>query len=72
MPRASSTVPVKPRADVELANATIEADLPRVVDASRPQATVRRIEAIMTCRERLPASAAPPLAVEEMTLALAR
>ena len=33
--------------------------------------TVRRIEAIMRCRERLAASVAPLLAVEELTLALA-
>ena len=32
---------------------------------------MRRIEAIMKCRERLAASVAPLLAVEEMTLALA-
>jgi DNA polymerase-3 subunit delta' len=38
---------------------------------SRPETTVRRIEAIMKCRERLAASVAPLLAVEEMTLALA-
>jgi hypothetical protein len=31
---------------------------------------VRRIEAIMRCRERLAASVAPLLAVEEMALAL--
>ena len=33
--------------------------------------TVRRIQAIMACRERLELSVAPLLAVEEMTLALA-
>jgi DNA polymerase-3 subunit delta' len=59
-------------ADVELANAAVEHDLRQVAGASRPHATVRRIEAIMTCRERLAASVAPLLAVEEMTLALAR
>jgi DNA polymerase III subunit delta' len=58
-------------ADVELANASREADLRQLADASAPRATVRRIEAIMTCRERLNASVAPLLAVEEMTLALA-
>lgn len=59
-------------AGVELANAAVEHDLRRLADASQPHATVRRIEAIMTCRERLTASVAPLLAVEEMTLALAR
>jgi DNA polymerase-3 subunit delta' len=58
-------------ADVELANAAHEADLRRLAGASTPRGTVRRIEAIMTCRERLNASVAPLLAVEEMTLALA-
>ncbi len=32
---------------------------------------MRRIEAIMKCRERLAAAVAPLLAVEEMTIALA-
>ena len=58
-------------ADVELANAAQRDDLDRVAAASPPQITVRRLEAIMKCRERLAASVAPLLAVEEMTLALA-
>jgi len=58
-------------ADVELANAARLDDLNQVAAASLPEATVRRIEAIMKCRERLAASVAPLLAVEEMTLALA-
>jgi DNA polymerase III subunit delta' len=57
-------------AEVELANASQEADLRKLAAASDPGATVRRIEAIMTCRERLNASVAPLLAVEELTLAL--
>ena len=32
---------------------------------------MRRIQAVMTCRERLELNVAPLLAVEEMTLALA-
>ncbi len=58
-------------ADVELANATRESDLRTVAESSTPDVTVRRIEAIMTCRERLAASVAPLLAVEELTLTLA-
>jgi DNA polymerase III subunit delta' len=58
-------------AEVELANAASEDDLRKLADASSPRATVRRIEAIMTCRERLNASVAPLLAVEELTLTLA-
>ena len=58
-------------ADVEVANAEQETDLRKVAAASGPSATVRKIEAIMRCRERLAASVAPLLAVEELTLALA-
>ncbi len=58
-------------AGVELANASREPDLRAIADASSAGTTVRRIEAIMTCRERLAASVAPLLAVEELTLALA-
>jgi len=58
-------------ADVELANAGQRDDLDAVAAASPPRTTVRRLEAIMKCRERLAANVAPLLAVEEMTLALA-
>jgi DNA polymerase III subunit delta' len=58
-------------ADVELANAARRGELDEVAVASPPATTVRRIEAIMKCRERLAANVAPLLAVEEMTLALA-
>ncbi len=57
-------------ADVELANAGLD-EVSRVAVASGPRVTIRRIEAIMRCRERLAASVAPLLAVEEMTIALA-
>jgi DNA polymerase III subunit delta' len=57
-------------ADVELANAGRPEELSRLAAASRPQVTVRRIEAIMKCRERLAGAVAPLLAVEEMTIAL--
>jgi DNA polymerase-3 subunit delta' len=58
-------------ASVELANASHEADLREIAESSDPATTVRRIEAIMRCRERLAASVAPLLAVEELTLTLA-
>ncbi len=58
-------------ATVELANASREHDLRSVADSSTSAMTVRRMEAIMRCRERLTASVAPLLAVEELTLALA-
>ena len=57
-------------AQVELANADHEADLHELASASSPEATLHRIEAIMRCRERLAASVAPLLAVEEMTISL--
>jgi DNA polymerase III subunit delta' len=56
---------------VELANADREADLRQVARSSTPEATLRRLQAIMHCRERLPLNVAPLLAVEDMTLALA-
>ena len=40
--------------------------------AAGPADTVRKVEAIMRCRQRLEANVAPLLAVEELTLALAR
>jgi DNA polymerase-3 subunit delta' len=57
-------------ADIELANASRELDLRKIAESSTPNVTVRRIEAIMTCRERLAINVAPLLAVEELTLAL--
>jgi DNA polymerase III subunit delta' len=60
------------RADVELANGDREDDLRRVARGSVPEATLRRMQAIMRCRERLTLNVAPLLAVEEMTLSLAR
>jgi DNA polymerase III subunit delta' len=58
-------------AQVELGNAGREAELRKLAAASTPESTVRRIEAIMACRERLAVNVAPLLAVEEMTLTLA-
>jgi DNA polymerase III subunit delta' len=57
-------------AGVELANGGQDRELAEVAGSSRPEQTVRRIEAIMRCRERLGAAVAPLLAVEEMTIAL--
>ena len=57
-------------ADVELANE--DADLRRVASASSPESTLRRMQAIMRCRERLTLNVAPLLAVEDMTLSLVR
>ena len=57
-------------ASVELANS--DADLRQVASGSSAEATLRRIQAIMRCRERLTLNVAPLLAVEEMTLSLAQ
>jgi DNA polymerase-3 subunit delta' len=57
-------------ADVELANADRIEDVRRLAVAGPPEATLRRIEAIMRCRERLTLNVAPLLAVEEMTISL--
>jgi DNA polymerase-3 subunit delta' len=57
-------------AEVELANA--EAALQKLAAASSPEASLRRIQAVMRCRERLTLNVAPLLAVEEMTLSLAQ
>ena len=58
-------------AQVELGNAAHEEELHRLARACSPESTVRRIEAIMNCRERLTLNVAPLLAVEEMALTLA-
>jgi DNA polymerase III subunit delta' len=55
-------------ADVELASP--ESDLRQIATSTTPESTLRRIQAIMRCRERLTLNVAPLLAVEEMTLAL--
>jgi DNA polymerase-3 subunit delta' len=61
---------VQSGADVELANADRIEDVRRLAAAAPPEATLRRIEAIMRCRERLTLNVAPLLAVEEMTISL--
>ena len=58
-------------ADVELANTDRVDDLRRLASGSTPEATLRRLEAIMRCRERLTMNVAPLLAVEELTISLA-
>jgi DNA polymerase III subunit delta' len=57
-------------AEVELANASRADELREIAAASDAGETVRRIEAIMKCRERLELNVAPLLAVEELALAL--
>ena len=57
-------------ADVELANADHLDDVRRLADGSTPEATLRRIQAVMRCRERVTLNVAPLLAVEELTISL--
>ena len=57
-------------ADVDLSSAGHEDELRLLAAASPAESTVRRMEAIMTCRERLELNVAPLLAVEEMAVAL--
>ncbi len=58
-------------ADVELASADHAGALRQFAASTQPAATVRRMEAIMRCRDRLAVNVAPLLAVEEMAIVLA-
>ncbi|MET9958858.1 DNA polymerase III subunit delta' [Streptomyces sp. NPDC006326] len=53
-----------------IANEEIRPDLDRIARAGGPERTLRRIEAIIACREALDRNVAPLLAVEAMTMAL--
>lgn len=55
---------------VELANDDARDALERIARGSRPEATLRRIEAIGACRQALDRNVAPLLAVEAMAVAL--
>ncbi|GHF62857.1 DNA polymerase III subunit delta [Streptomyces mashuensis] len=57
-------------AGVQPANTDVYDGLQRVASSSRPEQTLRRIEAIVACREALDRNVAPLLAVEAMTVAL--
>ncbi|MEU1278831.1 DNA polymerase III subunit delta' [Streptomyces sp. NPDC005805] len=55
---------------IALANGDVRDALDRVARASRPETTLRRIEAIVACRDALDGNVAPLLAVEAMAVAL--
>jgi DNA polymerase-3 subunit delta' len=57
-------------ADVDLVNADLRRTLNAVAGGSSPEATLRRIEAVLACREAIDANVAPLLAVEAMAVAL--
>jgi DNA polymerase-3 subunit delta' len=59
-------------AEVELANADHLDDLRRLARGGGPESTLRRIQAVMRCRERVGENVAPLLAVEELTISLMR
>ncbi|MEU8915993.1 DNA polymerase III subunit delta' [Streptomyces nigrescens] len=57
-------------ASVPLANDEVRDNVQRIATASTPERTLRRIEAVIACREALDRNVAPLLAVEAMTVAL--
>jgi DNA polymerase III subunit delta' len=57
---------------VDLVNEESRRDVDTVARAGSPESTVRRIQAILECREALEGSVAPLLALESLMIALAR
>jgi DNA polymerase-3 subunit delta' len=57
-------------ADVELVNAELGAEVERLARSSSADATIRRMDAIGTARERIEANVAPLLAVEALMVEL--
>ena len=57
-------------ADVALVNADLRDTVDRIAQGSRPEQTIRRMEAVLACREALEANVNPLLAVEAMALAM--
>ncbi|MCX5391549.1 DNA polymerase III subunit delta' [Streptomyces sp. NBC_00094] len=58
------------RSRSEIANVDVRDALERVAGDTTPERTLRRIEAVLACREALDRNVAPLLAVEAMTMAL--
>ncbi|MGW1489753.1 DNA polymerase III subunit delta' [Streptomyces sp. NPDC002402] len=56
--------------EVALANLDVRDSLDRIARASTPAGTLRRIEAVVACRQALDSNVAPLLAVEAMAVAL--
>ena len=57
-------------AGVDLLNGDLRRSLDGVAGSSTPEATLRRIEAILACREAVDANVAPLLAAEAMAVSL--
>jgi DNA polymerase-3 subunit delta' len=53
-----------------IANEDVRDSLERIARDTAPERTLRRIEAVLACREALDRNVAPLLAVEAMTMAL--
>jgi DNA polymerase-3 subunit delta' len=58
-------------ADVDIVNESVRPDIEAIAAASTREETLRRMEAVLACREALDANAHPVLAAEAMMLALA-
>ncbi|WP_405600487.1 DNA polymerase III subunit delta' [Streptomyces sp. NBC_01410] len=56
--------------EVALANLDVRDSLDRIARASTPEGTLRRIEAVVACRQALDSNVSPLLAVEAMAVAL--
>jgi DNA polymerase III subunit delta' len=61
---------VQARADVAYAHPEAVTDVRRVADALSPEDTLRRLDAVLACREALELNVKPRVAVEAMTVAL--
>jgi DNA polymerase-3 subunit delta' len=61
---------VQLHAGVELINDEVRAAVLKVAGASSPEHTLRRLDAVMECRQAIDANVAPLLALEAMTIAL--
>jgi DNA polymerase-3 subunit delta' len=57
-------------AGVESVNADLEGSIGALARSSSPEATLRRIEAVLACRDAIDTNVAPLLAVEAMALSL--
>jgi DNA polymerase III subunit delta' len=55
---------------LELVNPDLVTSVQRLAQTSAPEATLRRIEAVLACREAVDLNVAPLLAVEAMALSL--
>jgi len=61
---------VQLEADVELVNVDMTRTIERIARATTPESTLRRIDAILACREAIDTNVAPLLAVEAMAVSL--